>query len=300
MARILLAVCVMVSACSTQIIAQTKDQDKLPRGLQPIQALASVDHSGKLAIKKPAVYYVPTTTPDPNNKAAMITRYEVRLAVEFITVTPEHFQAYDVRGNRIPPKRLNKLLREEVPVLISADGMMVDPLHLRLYKDDVVVLLAPGAASPPGGLSAAPPILLKVPNGAGPYYSPLDGTTSPGALKLEITGQPKGITHTDTEYRIKVTNTGTAKLTRVRIRVVLPDELTPVQRVEFAKGSRAIECNLGDLDAGALREENLVLRTETPGLAQITVWAIAEPNNLLVTTSFRTMFTEMPAKREQK
>src|SRR5262245_30420780 len=89
--------------------AQTVDQDTLPRGPRPIQVLAMADH-GILTVKSPATYWAPKMTPDPNNKGAFITQYEMRgTNLQARTYPLEKVKAYDVRGNPIGAKRLGKL-----------------------------------------------------------------------------------------------------------------------------------------------------------------------------------------------
>jgi hypothetical protein len=62
-------------------------------------------------------------------------------------------------GRAIDAKELRKRLKKETVVLFSADNRPVDPLHLRLYKEDTLVFVLPSGPPPAaqGNTSAAPP-----------------------------------------------------------------------------------------------------------------------------------------------
>lgn len=294
--RALLVVCFGLSAFPTLTLAQ----EKLPRGPQPYQALATVDQVGKLTLKRLLVQWAPITSADPRNKGAMITQYVAKTELQPFTYTQDQVQAYDVRGNRIATKRLRKLLNDETPVLVSADGAQVDSLHLRLYKDDIVVLLIPAAAtSPPIGISEAPPTIVPAPANGEKYYPPVVSPKGPSSvLKLEITGPPEAKTHDETLYLIRVTNTSNTKIKGVRLRVTLPDQLAPVPNVVF-DGDRALMTRLADLDPGSTREESLRLRADKTGVAQISAILISDGDEFQV-VSFRTNFVNQPVKAEKK
>jgi hypothetical protein len=159
----------LLSTTTTSARSQGADGPNLPTGPVPFQGLAVVDVNGKLSLKTTAVTtsYVPRTVADPKGKS--ISYYEPVTSTGTRTIVTEQFKAYDVRGNPIPAKRLRKMLAEEMPVLVSANGKQVDSLHLRLYKDDVVILLVPAmipqSAPPPVVCPPAgtPPIPYEVP-----------------------------------------------------------------------------------------------------------------------------------------
>src|SRR5262249_8316774 len=128
----------------------------------------------------------------------------------------------DVRGNPIPAKRLRKLLQQEVPVLVSADGKAVYPLHLRVHKDDVIVLVGP-AQMPPQG-STTPPVLATP---ATDYYPPVDAPrkSGPPELKLEIRGPRETLIGAESLYVIAVTNAGNGTVARASVFVKLPENM---------------------------------------------------------------------------
>jgi hypothetical protein len=93
--------------------------------------------------------------------------------------------AYDTKGKKIDLKELVKRLEKEAPVLASNDGKPVDPLHLRLIKDDTVILVLPIPArvAPPLPRVAPgfPPVpaVPAVPGAGGPAAPP---PAVPGSL----------------------------------------------------------------------------------------------------------------------
>jgi hypothetical protein len=146
--------------------AQEKQATELPIGQQPVQALAAIADGGKLTIKSALGYRVPVTI-DDNKTHTPTTRYEFKSVLRPQTFAANQYKAYDVRGNPIPANRVRKALQSETPVLVSADGKFVDPLHLRLYKMDVIVLVV--AMSPPPPMSVPP---SPVPVTSTPSWSP--------------------------------------------------------------------------------------------------------------------------------
>jgi hypothetical protein len=125
-------------------------------------------------------------------------------------------KAYDTNGKAIAAEKLAKLLKKEVPVLVSADREKVDPLHLRLVKEGTVILVLPkplagppvpgGLAPPPGGIGegvappdAPPPGVTTPPAGAGAPPArgeddgprpPQQGTTPPATTPPPQEGAP--------------------------------------------------------------------------------------------------------------
>jgi RNA polymerase sigma factor (sigma-70 family) len=146
-------------------------EEKLPTGPAPYQVLARMDKDGKLVVRSFVHYYeqVPAITPEGQK---VMTK---RLTRGIVTKTyAKGFKVTDTRGKPVAAKTLRQLLRKEKPVLASADGKAVDPLHLRLVKDGTLILILPvprGKAAPPVPLPevvpqpAAPPPAPAVENG---------------------------------------------------------------------------------------------------------------------------------------
>jgi hypothetical protein len=78
----------------------------------------------------------------------------------------DEWRVYDTEGQVVRLKELRKRLKGETLALISANGRPVDPLHLRLYKEDTLIFVLPlrpvpavpavGTAPPPAPVPAAP------------------------------------------------------------------------------------------------------------------------------------------------
>jgi hypothetical protein len=104
--------------------------------------------------------------PDGEGSDATATRYvPVVERVERVLALAET-PVYDIEGKRVEPARVRKLLRQATPVLISRDGKMVDPFHLRLIKQDTLIIVPPPLgkdgkpiAIPPIAPSPLPPVV---------------------------------------------------------------------------------------------------------------------------------------------
>jgi hypothetical protein len=124
-----------------------------PGGAAPVQALAGIDAKGNLKITHiTAAPYGPGAqehaVPIPGEKGDEKAPAKVKVKVTTLVVTTaeldaKHVQAYTADGNAIPADKLATLLAKEKTVLVSTDGKKVDPFHLRLLKDDTIVLVPP-------------------------------------------------------------------------------------------------------------------------------------------------------------
>jgi RNA polymerase sigma factor (sigma-70 family) len=133
---------------------------RLPAGPAPVQVLAVVMPDGRMIIRREQpTYYVPQTARTERGQlvtsyTAITTTVEQRYDLQWVRV-------FDTRGKEVPRERLARLLKTETVVLASADGRPVDPLHLRLLKEDtlIVVLPAPQAPTPGVPLQATPALV---------------------------------------------------------------------------------------------------------------------------------------------
>jgi RNA polymerase sigma factor (sigma-70 family) len=107
----------------------------------PYPALAVLDHKGRVAITR-AFPRAPWSwtgagefqrgAPGPGLTAPARVTWHFRL---------EQVRGFDTSGKKVEAKDLTRRLRRKVTVLVSADGKPVDPLHLRLFKDGLLVLV---------------------------------------------------------------------------------------------------------------------------------------------------------------
>jgi RNA polymerase sigma factor (sigma-70 family) len=153
----------------------------LPTGPAPTQVLARL-HKDKLAVKMVIVSYHVTKVTTPNGD-------EVAAYVPGPRATTQYYElaevkVYDTAGKKVSREIVARRLKEETPVLTSADGRKVDPLHLRLIKEGTLVLVLPRPAPPltavPAyGYSAVPPP-APVQGSAPPVpAAPIDGALPP-------------------------------------------------------------------------------------------------------------------------
>lgn len=120
----------------------------LPDGPAPIVTLAHIDDQGRLSVYLPTTVYVPTVSyaSSGKNEAVPVTTYRAETQERPQTFRPADVKASRVDGARIESAELVKWLgTREVPVLVSADGKPVDRRHLRVVKEDTVILIVPKA-----------------------------------------------------------------------------------------------------------------------------------------------------------
>ncbi len=131
-----------------------RPRGRLPDGPPPTQALVALDKDGRLLMWS-------------QNMSYSAARYEYPGRQPFTTYIPVYrmtatrhdldaVQVYDTKGKTVDPKDLSRLLKGEIPALVSADGRPVDPLHLRLVKEGTLVFVLP-LPTPADAADAAPP-----------------------------------------------------------------------------------------------------------------------------------------------
>ena len=176
--------------------AKSEEKPDLPKNFPPQQVLAQVDKEGQFIVKRLILVYEPITEAGPV-PGQTITTYLERSSLIATSYKKDEVTAYDTKGKKIDLKELVKWLEKEAPVLASNDGKPVDPLHLRLIKDDTVILVLPMRIQPP--LAAPPPAvaprniplpaLPAVPGAGGPAVPPRAG---PGLLPAAPVIAPLG------------------------------------------------------------------------------------------------------------
>jgi RNA polymerase sigma factor (sigma-70 family) len=187
---------------------QMEGKINLPTGPAPIQVLASIGADGKLIIKMasmrfvpigppvvipplpapgalPNVPAVPPGAPVPNAPpippggqaggaiaAPAIGVGNVRFVAELRAETYDlkDVEVLDTAGKKVTNKRVRQLLKQETVALASMYGQKVDPLHLRVLKDGILIFLLPPPRFVPGVVPPGVPVPLPAPlppNGGG-------------------------------------------------------------------------------------------------------------------------------------
>lgn len=278
---------VLIAITTSAACGQAQEVLNLPRGAAPVQALAGFNADGKLVIKQSGTqtFYVPITTISPDGKSAT-TAYEQRTGPRIQTTTIDKVRAHDVRGNPIQAKRLRKLLRDETPVLMSADGRPVDPLHLRLYKDDVVVLMTPTEQQPNAARASAvvpaPPFE--------PAPAPVEIVKAgQGELSVRILGERENRFGLEHRYVIDVNN-NSDNTVAPKAFVYLPKGVTVLP---LDLKTDTVMAKVGDIQSGNSRSLDLKLTAVRAGAYEIRVVVTAEPNRS-VELKFSALFEETP------
>jgi hypothetical protein len=117
-------------------------------GPGPYTALARLDAEGRLIVRLPTVTYEPVTSyvrRAGETREEEVTSYVAKTRLGEQRYDPSTVKVLDLNGQVVDAARLRRALREEVAVLVSADGAPVDPFHLRVVKEGTLLLLLPPA-----------------------------------------------------------------------------------------------------------------------------------------------------------
>jgi hypothetical protein len=142
---------------------------KLPAfGLSPYTVLAMMGKDGSLHVRfrRPVTQYetkTSTISKTGDGGAAGSIYYEPVQTFEWIENTATAVPAYDTAGKRIDAKQLAQLLEKETPVLVSADGKIVDPFHLQVVKEGTVILVPETPWYPPSTGQPSAPAMIQPP-----------------------------------------------------------------------------------------------------------------------------------------
>jgi RNA polymerase sigma factor (sigma-70 family) len=133
-------------------------QGRLPAGPAPEQVLVKLAEEGELIVCRKVRGYQPVTTEVTLNdgRKQVATSYKEAHFDQLAIYDTKTIRVFDTKGKAIDAKELRKRLKGETLVLISADGRPVDPMHLRLYKEDTLVFVIPPQAPRPASGSAVP------------------------------------------------------------------------------------------------------------------------------------------------
>jgi hypothetical protein len=128
--------------------AGARPEGRLPSGPAPRQALVKLGKDGRLTVWwRTAVYYLPRTAVTQAGQS--VTSYVQESHVIADTYDCEDVRVQDAKGREVSTKELRQRLKGETLVLVATDGRPVDPLHLRLTRDDTLVLILPTLVQAP-------------------------------------------------------------------------------------------------------------------------------------------------------
>jgi RNA polymerase sigma factor (sigma-70 family) len=140
-----------------------EEQLDLPQGPAPVQVLARIGADGKLMIKTtappPGAFGVGKFiggpgggSPAPGGKGVAAPG-----KVAWLPYDLDGVEVLDTKGNKLDKKEVVKLLKDETPAVASFGGEKVDPLHLRVLKDGILMfVLPPQKITPIGPVPAVP------------------------------------------------------------------------------------------------------------------------------------------------
>jgi hypothetical protein len=146
MMRAVLGAALWASAASSLLAL---DEPRLPTSPQPLQVLAHIDDGGNVIIR----HLVPEwrqetrerTVPTPNGEERKV-QYTVTVPVfrqVEMRFEGKKVQFYNTDGEKIDAEKAAEQLKQDAPILLSADGRKVDPFYLRIIKKGTLVVLAP-------------------------------------------------------------------------------------------------------------------------------------------------------------
>jgi RNA polymerase sigma factor (sigma-70 family) len=201
----------------------------LPTTPPPIQVLASIDRDGKLVIKtamfSPIGMPAPALLPAfPVNPAAPAQPFAVipgapapkpnlpgvpfgvapggpapaiapggmpAWGLRSMTFNLDDVEILDTRAKPVDKKTVLKRLRTETVVLASMWGQKVDPLHLRVIRDETLIFVLPAPRGVPGFAPPVPVIPGALPPQAVPGVAPGDvGVAPPATVAPGVGGAP--------------------------------------------------------------------------------------------------------------
>ena len=124
-----------------QGVTRDEKPGNLPSGPVPLQVLAKLDKETLIIQLRVTRYRIKSVINQQTGEE--LTYYEPISTIEKRQFSPSDFQAYDAKGTKMGITDLAPALKEEVPAVISADGKQVDPLHTRILRESIVVLVIP-------------------------------------------------------------------------------------------------------------------------------------------------------------
>jgi RNA polymerase sigma factor (sigma-70 family) len=138
-------------------LAEPVPTENTPQQVVPFPGavLARMDDAGGVLLRLTVTSYrIKGATRDGPN---MVTTYEPIITHQQ-RVDSKAVRVIGIDGKKIDPKRLPNLLAKETPVLTIAEGQAVEPLVLRLLKEDTLIIVLPTQAVYPTPPVTAPAV----------------------------------------------------------------------------------------------------------------------------------------------
>jgi len=114
------------------------------------------------------------------NGGQFVIQQDVTKSVTVPLAEVKDLKVYTADGKEVPVADAEKQLKTGGTVVVSADGKKVDPRHLKLFRDDVLVLVSPELALPTAGEARLGAPGLQIAPGAMPIQIQL-APVQPGA-----------------------------------------------------------------------------------------------------------------------
>jgi RNA polymerase sigma factor (sigma-70 family) len=151
----------------------------LPTGPAPIQVLASMS-DGKLVIKTAVMTFVqirplppqpvPPLPPGLPGAGGGVAAPAIAIApvkpimkLQAQTYDLKDVEVLDTHGKKLSSKEVMRRLKQETVAVASQWGQKVDPLHLRVLRDDILVFVLPAPRGFPGIVPPGVPVPLPAP-----------------------------------------------------------------------------------------------------------------------------------------
>jgi RNA polymerase sigma factor (sigma-70 family) len=153
-------------------LARHSFRGELPTTTVPFsQILVLLGEDGRLTVCQKAVSYRPVTEEVTlkSGRKHSITTYEEECRNCVAVLPIDKVRVYDTKGRKIEAKELRKRLKGETLALVLFDDGPIDPLHLRLYKEDTLVFVIDPRRPP---AAVAPPAVGVSPFDKGAIYAP--------------------------------------------------------------------------------------------------------------------------------
>ncbi len=136
-----------MSAVSVPVdLGQSARQGPAPRSMR-----ASMDTAESILLVVTTTQYRTVYRTEATNRGLTIAAQMVPYTIsEKRFARSQDVRAYDAANREIDRRKLPELLAKERNVLVSADGKMVDPRHLRNVEKDTIILVIQEVKGPSG------------------------------------------------------------------------------------------------------------------------------------------------------
>jgi hypothetical protein len=146
-----------MSGLRSPIQQQHVAKPNLPKGPTPRIGSAEIQRNGgfRLVERMMSTSHFDSAFPDQPGVAGHVYQYVATAVTRDIAT--DRVRVWRPDGTSVPAADLATLLKQQTPVVVSADGTRVDPFFLGLLKPESLVIGFPLGKSLPG-LSAPPPV----------------------------------------------------------------------------------------------------------------------------------------------